>query len=185
MFCKRLTIPELEEVIWPSGKLLGYSGYKQWKSYSLWDIHLKAFKASWVSLPPRKGAYSDLSCNLSRRLTWQNLPVHCLYWVGLLWILSPTKKKKKKSKSSGRYRRFWIICPNYWPQRIIPLVQREKGRNWHKISSRQWPPPLDHPPEGTLNVRVPETVDDWIQQGIGYSVKNSNSFILIWKLGWT
>ena len=166
MFCKRLTIPELEEVIWPSGKLLGYSGYKQWKSYSLWDMHLKAFKASWVSLPPRKGAYSDLSCNLSRRLTWQNLPVHCLYWVGLLWISSPTKKKIQKLREIEKVldHLSQLLAPENYS--FSPKREREKLTQdlISPVTTSPWSPARGHPErQGSWDCRWLDSARDWLQ----------------------
>lgn len=162
MFCKRVTIPELEEVIWPPGKLLGYSWYKQRKSHSLWDMHLKALKASWVSLPPRKGVYSDLSCNLSRRLTWQNLPVHCLYWVGLLCILSKIQKLREIEKVPDHLSQ--LLPPENFS--FSPKREREKLTQdlITPVTTSPWSPARGHTEhQGSWGCRWLDSAWGWLQ----------------------
>ena len=50
-----------------------------------------------------------------------------------------------------------------------------------EASSSCWPSPCEYPPEGSLHIRVPETVDEWVQHRVDDSVENPNSFIIIRK----
>ena len=48
-----------------------------------------------------------------------------------------------------------------------------------ETSSSQCLPPHEHPPEGTLYIRVSKAEDDWVQHEVDESVENPNSFILV------